>query len=472
MSTSKNKAIIKFKLSTKLSIGFALIAFVTVVLITLGANILINKQFEDYVAEKQKDFSDEMPMSIEPQYNSETNEWNIDYIHGFGMYALNNGYIIKLYDNDKNIIWDANNHDMTLCHQTMQNISSRMKETRPNLDGEFSTHNYELWQNGEIVGYLDVSYYGPYYFNDNDFHFLKVLNVIIAVVGVVAVVGAVFAGVVFAKRISVPVVNVTNITKEISNGNYNIKMDTDVDTTEIAQLVQAVNHMSDMLKAQENIRKRLTSDVAHELRTPVANVSANIEAMVEGALEPDNKHLESCYNELLRITDIISDLEKLRQIENEKLVLEKTSVDIRQLCESVIQAFKVQLESKQIACTVNSDHVKINADRNRLYQVLSNLISNAIKYTQNGGCIDIDVTANKDFVTISVKDNGIGINENDLPFVFERFYRTDKSRNRTTGGAGIGLAIVKAIVLAHDGNVYVESKEGVGSSFVVELPYK
>lgn len=470
MNTLKSK--FKSKLSTKLSVGFAFIAFVTVILITLSANILINKQFEEYVAEKQKNFSDEMPLSIEPQYNSETKEWNIDYIHGFGMYALNNGYIIKLYDNNKEIIWDASNHDMTLCHQTMQNISSRMKESRPSLDGEFSTHNYELWQNGELVGYLDVSYYGPYYFNDNDFHFLKVLNAIIAVVGVIAVIGAVFAGIIFAKKISVPVVSVTNITKEISNGNYNKKIDTNEDTTEIAQLVQAVNHMSYMLNEQENIRKRLTSDVAHELRTPVANVSANIEAMVEGALEPDNARLESCYNELMRITDIISDLEKLRQIENEKLVLERTSVDVKELCESVIQAFKAQLESKQISCTVNADHVSLMADRNRLYQVMANLISNAIKYTQNGGCINVDVVDNKDFVAISVKDNGIGINESDLPFIFERFYRTDKSRNRTTGGAGIGLAIVKAIVLAHGGEVSVESKESVGSTFKVVLPQK
>lgn len=470
MNTLKSK--FKSKLSTKLSVGFAFIAFVTVILITLSANILINKQFEEYVAEKQKNFSDEMPLSIEPQYNSETKEWNIDYIHGFGMYALNNGYIIKLYDNNKEIIWDASNHDMTLCHKTMQNISSRMKESRPSLDGEFSTHNYELWQNGELVGYLDVSYYGPYYFNDNDFHFLKVLNAIIAVVGVIAVIGAVFAGIIFAKKISVPVVSVTNITKEISNGNYNKKIDTNEDTTEIAQLVQAVNHMSYMLNEQENIRKRLTSDVAHELRTPVANVSANIEAMVEGALEPDNARLESCYNELLRITDIISDLEKLRQIENEKLVLERTSVDVKELCESVIQAFKAQLESKQISCTVNADHVSLMADKNRLYQVMANLISNAIKYTQNGGCINVDVVDNKDFVAISVKDNGIGINESDLPFIFERFYRTDKSRNRTTGGAGIGLAIVKAIVLAHGGEVSVESEEGVGSTFKVVLPQK
>lgn len=470
MNTLKSK--FKSKLSTKLSVGFAFIAFVTVILITLSANILINKQFEEYVAEKQKNFSDEMPLSIEPQYNSETKEWNIDYIHGFGMYALNNGYIIKLYDNNKEIIWDASNHDMTLCHKTMQNISSRMKESRPSLDGEFSTHNYELWQNGELVGYLDVSYYGPYYFNDNDFHFLKVLNAIIAVVGVIAVIGAVFAGIIFAKKISVPVVSVTNITKEISNGNYNKKIDTNEDTTEIAQLVQAVNHMSYMLNEQENIRKRLTSDVAHELRTPVANVSANIEAMVEGALEPDNARLESCYNELMRITDIISDLEKLRQIENEKLVLERTSVDVKELCESVIQAFKAQLESKQISCTVNADHVSLMADRNRLYQVMANLIYNAIKYTQNGGCINVDVVDNKDFVAISVKDNGIGINESDLPFIFERFYRTDKSRNRTTGGAGIGLAIVKAIVLAHGGEVSVESKESVGSTFKVVLPQK
>lgn len=460
----------KRKLSTQLSVEIVLIVLITVSLISLTANLLINQQFEKYVAEQQKSFSEEMADVLAPQYDKNTHTWNLDYIHGFGMYALQDGYIIKLYDIEKNVIWDARNHDMTLCNQIMQEIGTRMEKKRPELDGNFLTYHYDLKQHGSIVGYLDVSYYSPYYFNENDFRFLDSLNKILFVVGISSIIGAAIAGVILAKRLSIPIARATEITKEISEGNYAIRFESDVRTQELAELSEAVNHMAGSLETQEMIRRRLTSDVAHELRTPIANVSSQLEAIIEGVWEPTPERLQSCYDELGRISNIIYDLEKLRQIEDENMVLDRESVDLLEVSQAVRKAFEPELERKQLTCTVTGESSVVSGDQKRLHQAIFNLVSNAVKYSTEGGHIQIHVDDGEKTVSLIVEDQGIGISEEDLPLIFERFYRTDRSRNRKTGGSGIGLTIVKAIVQAHGGKITVESKEGYGSRFVVTLP--
>lgn len=460
------------KLSTQLSVGFVLIVLVAISLISLTANILINKQFEKYVAEKQKTFSEEMTDVLVTQYDSDTGEWNLEYIHGFGMYALKDGYIIKLYDVDENVVWDAENHDMTLCHQIMLQINNRMEEKYPELNGEFHRYRYNLNQNGNLVGYLDVSYYSPYYFSESDFRFLDSLNSLLFIVGGISMIGAAIAGVVLARRLSAPIVKTTEITREISEGNYAIRFESHVRTKELAELSEAVNHMAESLEMQENIRRRLTSDVAHELRTPVANVFSYLETIIEGVWEPTQERLQSCYDELDRISNIIADLEKLRQIENENMSLNKEPVDLFELSQAVQAAFEPELERKKLTCIVTGEPSVVWGDQKRLHQAIFNLVSNAVKYSTKSGQIQIRVGDGPQMATLIVEDGGIGIPEQDVHLIFERFYRTDRSRNRKTGGAGIGLTIVKAIVQAHHGEISVESKEGHGSRFLVTLPKK
>lgn len=292
----------------------------------------------------------------------------------------------------------------------------------------------------------------------------------LAVVGIISIVFAAIAGIILAGKISVPVKAATRAAKDIAQGNYNNRINTDICTMELSELGNAVNHMAESLDNQEMLRRRLTSDVAHELRTPVANVSSNIEAIIEGALEPTNERLSSCYNELERITGIIIELEKLRQIEGENMILHIGHVDIYELAKEVKLIFENEMSKKNIRCDIIGEHIDVCVDKDKMSQVLNNLISNAVKYTDNYGNIQITVIQENENVVITVKDNGCGIDDNDIPYIFERFYRTDKSRNRSTGGAVIGLTITRAIVQLHGGTIHVESKKGVGSLFKVTIP--
>jgi signal transduction histidine kinase len=234
--------------------------------------------------------------------------------------------------------------------------------------------------------------------------------------------------------------------------------------------LSVIRQYTDALKQQELLRKRLTSDVAHELRTPLTAVSSHLEAMIDGLWEVTPARLQSCYEEIGRISGLVADLEQLAKTENENLRLSKTEVDLLELAHTVVNNFETEAAKKKLSVSVDGEKTVIFADKDRLNQVLTNLLSNAIKYTPENGEIQITANNTEKSGIITVADNGIGIPEGDLPFIFERFYRADKSRTRSTGGAGIGLAIAKSIVEAHGGKIEAKSEPGQGSCFTVTLP--
>lgn len=459
------------RLSAQLAGGFAVIALVTIALISLTANVLIKRQFESSVAAQQQNLAAQMAEALAPQYNAASGSWNLDYVHGYGMYALKDGYIIKLYASDGTVLWDAENHDMSQCHQIMQSISAQMR--RLELEGRFLSHRYELRQQGQLVGHLAVSYYSPYYLNEYDFRFLASLNKILLLVGLAALLLAAAAGAFWARRLSAPISKTVAVIQEIAAGRYGIRFETPAEalrTQELAELSCAVNHMAASLEKQEALRRRLTVDVAHELRTPVSNVASQLEALLEGVWEPTRERLQGCYAELQRIAALAEDLESLRQSESSRLQLRKEPVDLLALAQAAVQAFEPELARKELSCTVQGISVFVLGESGRLQQVLANLLSNAVKYSYAGGRITISIGEEGEQARMTVCDQGIGIAEEELPLVFERFYRTDRSRSRRTGGAGIGLTIAKAIVEAHGGSITASAAAGGGSCFAVILP--
>ena len=455
---------------TQLTMTIALIVLAAVILISLLANIFINMEFEKYAKEQQKAYTANLSANLNHQYSSQTGEWNLEYIHGVGMAALYEGYIILLKDAQGEVVWNAEDHDMETCSQVMMGIMERMEQKRPSLKGGFVSQVHDLQYNGQRVGAVSIRSYGPYFLSEGDFRFLDSLNLILIVIGSLALLSALVAGGLLAKRISRPVIKTAHIAAQIAEGNYKIRFAGNIKTYELDKLVAAVNHMAASLDNQEGLRKQLTTDVAHELRTPLAVISSHLEAMIEGVWEPTPERLESCYEEIGRISGLISDLERLAKIENEMLNLEKADINLLELAHTVAKNFELESAKRDITIQVKGTKSIVSADKDRLKQVLANLISNAIKYSSERGRICVMVNDTDQNGVLVVEDTGIGIPEKDLPFIFERFYRTDHSRSRLTGGAGIGLAIVKSIVSAHGGTVKAESSEGQGSRFTVTLP--
>lgn len=457
-------------LKSQLSSTILVIVLLTIGIISFLSNILINKQFTNYISKQQELKAQIITSSISQQYAPFTNQWNMDYVHAIGMFSLYEGYILKVYDKDGIIMWDAQAHDMNLCNQIMDEISERMRIQYPQLNGDFTSVSHPLIQDGKSIGSVSISYFGPFFLNENEFRFLQSLNIILVSVGVISLVVSLLIGRLLAKRISRPILKTVEVTKEISDGRYEVRLEEQSDTQELQLLIASINHLAGSLETLEKLRKQLTEDVAHELRTPITILQSYLEAMTEGIWDATSERLQSCYDEVVRIGTLVKDLESLAKLEKDNLLLNKQRMDLRTVAEQVVSTFEAECLNKKLILTVQGAPTELMVDVSRIKQVIVNLLSNAIKYSGEGSVITLELFESKDCAGFLVRDNGTGIPAQELPYIFERFYRADKSRNRMTGGTGIGLTIVKSIVEAHGGRVSVESKLGEGSTFTVTLP--
>ena len=460
----------RHSLKSRLSLTILIIVLITIAIISFTANLLINQQFTNYISKQQELKAQIITSSVSQQYSVFTNQWNMDYVHAIGMFSLYEGYIIKVYDAKGKIVWDAQSHDMNLCNQIMDDISERMRIQYPQIDGDFTSVSHKLVQGGTDVGSVSISYFGPFFLSENEFHFLHALNIILISVGGLSFVVSLLVGHLLAKRISQPILKTVEITKEISDGKYEVRLEEQSDTVELQLLITSINHLAESLETLEKLRKQLTEDVAHELRTPITILQSYLEAMTEGIWDASQERLQSCYDEVVRIGTLVGELENLAKLENDNLKLDKQRMNLRTVIEQVVSTFEAESMNKKLTIDIEGSNTELYADHSRIKQVIVNLLSNAIKYSREGCSITIEMFEHKDINGFSVKDNGIGIPQEELPYIFERFYRADKSRNRTTGGSGIGLTIVKSIIQAHGGRVTVESKLGEGSIFTVSLP--
>jgi signal transduction histidine kinase len=206
------------------------------------------------------------------------------------------------------------------------------------------------------------------------------------------------------------------------------------------------------------------------LRTPLAGIVSRIEAAQDGVLADDRANLEAMHAEALRLTRLIEDLGKLAEAQQPGLTLNKQLLDLRELVDERTRIYRDHLSRKAITLQERVGPAQAYGDRGRVMQIVDNLLSNALRYTDKGGTVTIELGQRDDEAVLEVSDTGIGIAGEDLPYIFERFWRGERSRARRTGGAGIGLAIVRELVRAHDGRIDVQSKPGQGSRFTVILP--
>ncbi|MBP1964290.1 sensor histidine kinase [Paenibacillus aceris] len=272
-----------------------------------------------------------------------------------------------------------------------------------------------------------------------------------------------------AKRITAPLIHMKKVAERMAKGELNARS-TVIGNDELADLGGSLNHLAEQLLKQEQLRKTMTADVAHELRTPLATLKSHMEAMIDGVWTPTPERLESCYEEIERLRFLVGDLEQLSEVESPNFKLQKRHQDVSLAIKQCVEASKAAFVQKGVHLEfVEGPSVFVEIDRQRFGQIMTNLLSNALKFTAKGGHIKIWMKEEQNKVVIGVADTGSGIKASELPYVFERFYRGEKSRSRKTGGAGIGLSIVKAIVDAHEGEIQIKSKEGQGTEVVVNF---
>ena len=301
--------------------------------------------------------------------------------------------------------------------------------------------------------------------------FSQTINQSLIFGGVAAIVLSLIVGITFSFGLTKRIRMLSKAAKSIAQGEFKEKIEVK-SKDEISDLAETFNQMSAKLDRMQTMRRQMTADIAHELRTPLSIILGRAETLARGILKPTQEVYEVIYSESLRMNRLVEDLRTLSLTDACELKLEKSSVNIHSFLDEIINKHENQAVGKRI--TINAyfqnQIPEIQADPDRLKQVFNNLINNAIRHTQKKGEIFIICERLENNIIIRIKDTGSGIPKEDLPYIFDRFYRGDKARERDNGGSGLGLAIAKSLVEAHNGTIDVISVLDEGTQFLISLP--
>lgn len=241
---------------------------------------------------------------------------------------------------------------------------------------------------------------------------------------------------------------------------------------EIGQLGRAFDVMAERLQEAEVLRKQLTADIAHELRTPLSAVRGYLEGMQDGVLAPDEETLEACHRETMRLVDLVQDLQTLATSDAGGMKLALAEVDLREAVQQAVKAISSAFPEAKVELVLPADEIDCRtlADDELFQRAVRNLLVNACKYSPAGAPVTVRLTCHPGELSLQVRDRGVGISPEDLPRIFDRFYRADPSRTRSTGGSGLGLTLARSIARLHGGDLQAASQPGKGSLFTLTLP--
>ena len=452
-----------------------IISFLTILILTiLSITIFVTKSFEsefgEYVDDSNKsEVNHLINFDLNNRYKDKI--WDTYLIKKLSEDSIEKGIVLEIYNKNSELVYGILEDEKSESSEILSNIRKNMESIEENWMPKLEKYKVDIYnEDKNKVGYAQISYYESLYYMENDIIFLNIINKFIQIISAISIVSVIVISLIISKSISSSVENVSLKAKNMSDGKYNDKLKYSSNIKEVKELVESINKLSYKLNEQELLRKRITTDVAHELRTPLTSIQGHLDCMIDGIWEATPERLNSIREEALRLSNLVGQLRILSKYDDESDVLNKTQVNLKEFIQYFIYNYEGDALSKGVKITYQLDEVYINIDKEQFSQVLANLLSNAIKYTNSDGKIHIEVHEDCNEVIISIKDNGIGIPKNDINFIFERFYRVDKSRCKETGGIGIGLSIVKSIIDAHNGQIYVKSELNEKTEFIIILP--
>lgn len=328
----------------------------------------------------------------------------------------------------------------------------------------------QIVSGGSYLGFVSISMTDSQALIDESaIDFRNLIYEILMVAGLLSILAALCFGLWFSGFFTRPIGKITDVALEIYNGNLSARTQMK-GTDELSYLGESFDEMADSIERARKMEVQLTSDVAHELRTPLMAIQTTVEAMIDGVYEPDEEHLSVVDSEVNRLSRLIDAMLRLTRLEgSQRLDLEVN--DIGHIVDTVVMSHETFVEDSGLHIECHAEkNVKAICDKDLIRQAVANLISNAIRYTPEGGHIDVYVHKTGKQAVIDVTDTGIGLTPEEKDKVFTRFWRADEGRHRESGGLGIGLTVVNEIVNKHDGQIKVESEKGVGTTFSIILP--
>jgi two-component system sensor histidine kinase BaeS len=435
--------------------------FLVVSVVALSSALIMRelmvKDFRGYLEGQVEDRAYWITASLESTFEK-YGVWANPEIIENTIWALMLGFDMRLYDTDGNSIIDTEGAANTLSPLVRKRIEAISELRVRDTQGKYQP--YALFYAGKEIGRVELRFLR----SKKEIAFVTRSNRLLFLTLLALGGFAVFLSVIFSRKLTRPIHGLTEGVTAIAEGKLmsRVVMSTE---DEIGRLSAAFNRMAQALELQESLRKKLTSHIAHELRTPLSAIRGELEGMIDGFMPMDKDHLQSLYAEIGRLRSILEGIEELSQAEASSLTLDKKRFELRPFLNNIVGRFSRIFQDKGVVLQLRcNDDLKVYADPDRLSQIIINLVSNSLKATDKGGSVHLDATGNKSELRIEVIDNGCGIKQEDLPFIFERFYKASE------GGLGLGLAIVKELVEAHGGRIEAHSEYGKGTTVTFSLP--
>jgi two-component system sensor histidine kinase BaeS len=440
------------KLTTKLILAFLMVSLLSTVIIVGFTRSATNREFNKFVNNQyQADLVDELAT-----YQQENQTW-------VGVERLYN----RGHDDGRPLFFSIADPNGIIVVAGMNHHPGEI--ARPD---EFNTGK-PIQVNGETVGILLLN--TPPNRNPLEDEFIRRLSQSIYLSAIGTLLIAFILGAILSRTITRPIRELTKATHEMAGGKFGQQVPVR-SRDEIGELTSSFNKMNDDLAHSFNLRKQMTADIAHELRTPLSLIIGHAEAVHDGVLPPSKENFEIIREEADRLEQLVNDLRTLSLADAGELSVEFQPVEINKLLGDIKAHYMVQFNQKRITLDLEPAsvtlRVKANLDPIRFSQVLMNILDNALRYTPEEGRVAISIKQNGDRVEINIQDSGDGVTPEDAAHLFDRFYRADASRTRDdeAGGSGLGLAIAKSIVEMHKGKIWAESEKGKGLKVIIQIP--
>jgi len=445
-------------ITTKLILAFLSIGIISVAVIFITARWNTRTEFIKFLSDQnQSNIVSELS-----NYYTQNGSWNgADLIFIQGTPPQQPGYgpggpirrmLFTLTDESGNVI--------------ISNEKYKPGDQVPGTDLELGI---PITDNGKVIGVL-VPVRTPFQGNPREVQFIERTNLTLLYGALIGAVIALLLGIFLSRTITRPIRELTNATHAVSEGDLSQQVPIR-SKDELGELAKAFNKMSTELARSVNARKQMTADIAHELRTPLSLILGHAEAVHDGVLPPTPENFEIIREEATRLEHLVNDLRTLSLADAGELTINPQIIEPARLLQEVASLYQYQTQKKNIKLDLDivSPLSTIEVDPGRITQVLTNILDNATRHTPEGGTIIISAKQTADQVELSVQDSGPGLPPENIDRIFERFYRTDSSRQREDGGSGLGLAIARSIVQAHNGQLSAESEAGKGLKIKIML---